>query len=206
MENLISEDHDVALISLDGVLRLCEFVNNEGEDVEQVLQTRIVSPAEVLRHQEEWRGAIQAEIDSLFTTKEALKVVSSMEARHIMETQDVQAVPSKVVFTLKPDPERVAGKKKCRIVACGNFAREEENQDLFTSGADATSLRMALSLASQRGWWGANLDVRTAFLNAPMKQAVGPEGIETELKKVLLKPGRVRKFKACRLCVFSRGR
>ena len=95
--------------------------------------------------------------------------MSSMEARHIMETQDVQAVPSKVVFILKLDPEKVAGKKKCRIVACGNFAREE-NQDLFTSGADATSLRMALSMASQMGWWGANLDIRTAFLNASIKQ------------------------------------
>ena len=39
-------------------------------------------------------------------------MMSSMEARHIMETQDVQAVPSKVVFILKLDPE-VAG-KKCR--------------------------------------------------------------------------------------------
>ena len=189
MEYLISEDKDVAAVVLGEVLRLCEFVNNETEDVEQVLQTRIVSPAEVVRHQEEWRGAIQGEIDSLFVVKEALKVVSAEEAHHIMKTQDVQAVPSKVVFTLKPDPERVAGKKKCRIVACGNFAREEENQDLFTSGADSTSLRMALSLASQKGWWGANLDIRTAFLNAPMKHTGGAH--EMELKRVLLKPANI---------------
>ena len=191
MECLLHEDGEVASLVLGGVLRLCEFANNEAEDVEQVLQTRIVSPAEVLRQQEEWRGAIQAEIDSLFVTKEALKVISSAEAKHIMDTQDVQAVPSKVVFTLKPDPEKVSGKKKCRIVACGNFAREEENQDLVTSGADATSLRMALSMASQMGWWGANLDIRTAFLNAPMKHAGGPDSAEMELKKVLLKPANI---------------
>ena len=191
MECLVGEDPEVASTVLGEVLRLCEFAKNEGDDVEQVLQTRIVSPAEVLRDKEGWRDAIQAEIDSLFTKKEALRVITQAEAKTIMTTQDVQAVPSKVVFTLKPDPEKVAGKRKCRIVACGNFAREEENQDLFTSGADATSLRMALSLASQMRWWGANLDIRTAFLNAPMKHAGGCGGPDMELKKVLMKPANV---------------
>ena len=188
---LIMDDPQVAPVALDGVLRLCAFNNVDEEAVDQVLQTRIVSPAEVIKHQDEWRPAIQAEVESLFVTKEALRVISHKEALHIMNTQDVQAVPSKVVFTLKPDPEKPAGKRKCRIVACGNYAREEESQDLFASGADATSLRMALSYASSKGWWGANLDIRTAFLNAPMKHAGAHREADMEIKRVLLKPANI---------------
>ena len=188
MEALISDEHEVAQLALGGILRLCEFINQDAKEVDQVLQTKIISPVEVLKNKEEWKAAIQAEIDSLFDKKQALKVISSREAKQIMESQDVQAVPSKVVFTVKPDLEKVGGKKKCRIVACGNFAREEEDQDLFASGADSTSLRMALSLASRMRWEGANLDIRTAFLNAPMKHAGGLNHGEMELKKVLLRP------------------
>ena len=151
MEALISDEHEVAQLALGGILRLCEFINQDEKEVDQVLQTKIISPVEVLKNKEEWKAAIQAEIDSLFDKKQALQVISSREAKQIMESQDVQAVPSKVVFTVKPDPEKVGGKKKCRIVACGNFAREEEDQDLFASGADSTSLRMELSITHEVG-------------------------------------------------------
>ena len=135
--------------------------------------------------------AIQGEIDSLFIHKGALKVIEEAEAKKIMRDHDVQALPSKVVFTLKPDPKDPRGKKKCRIVACGNFAKEEENQDLFTSGADSTSLRLVLCEAAQRGWEGANLDVRAAFLNAPMKRVDEDSEDGMELKKALLRPAQV---------------
>ena len=186
--SLVFDDPEVAQLVWMNTMRLCEMMNREDDEGEQVLQTKIVSPMEARRKPEAWRQAIQAEIDSLFTHKGALRVVSSAEAREIMKGGDVQAVPSKVVLTLKPDPHRPSGKRKCRIVACGNYAKEEEGQDLFASGADSTSLRMVLCEASQRGWHGANLDIRTAFLNAPMKRTGEGSDDGAELKKVLMKP------------------
>ena len=50
-----------------------------------------------------------------------------------------------------------------------NYAAPEEDANYFAAGADAASLRLALSLASRRGWGGYNMDVRTACLNAPWK-------------------------------------
>ena len=46
-------------------------------------------------------------------------------------------------------------------------------------------------MASNRGWWGANLDIRTAFLNAPMKHVGAHQEADTELKRVLLKPANI---------------
>ena len=191
MAAMIFDDPQVASVVMDTTAKLCAMACPEDTTADEVLQTRIVSPAEVLKSPEAWKPAIQAEVDSLFTVKEALKVLNPQEARRIMEEEDVQAVPSKVVFTVKPDPQKPQGKRKCRIVACGNYAREEEDQDYFAGGADATSLRMAICMASQYSWFGANLDIRTAFLNAPMKRPGQEMEAGMELKRVLLRPAAV---------------
>ena len=45
----------------------------------------------------------------------------------------------------------------------------------FAAGADAAALRLALALATVRKWCGINVDIRTAFLNAPWKHEKGGE-------------------------------
>ena len=188
MIHLVQDDAAVAPLVLTATRALGEAIHVEDQE-DQVLQTKIVSPAEVKRCHEAWKDAIQAEIKSLFETKQALKVVEGEEAKRMIKEQQIQALPSKLVFTLKPDPQNPRGKKKCRIVACGNFAKEEQ-MDCFASGTDATTLRLAMSWASQRAWHGVNLDVRTAFLNAPMQRPATSEA-GVELKPVLLKPAQL---------------
>ena len=163
----------------------------EPPEEAEVLQTKIVSPMEVKKKVEAWRAAIMAEINALFHTKKALRVLSPEEMKRLVEEEGIAPLPSKAIFTVKPDPNHPSGKKKRRIVACGNFAPQEEGGgEYFASGADATSLRLALSMASRKKWMGINVDVRTAFLNAPMKKGALNEwesDVEEE-KPIVLKP------------------
>ena len=139
----------------------------KATEEEEILQTKIVSPQDVKRNADAWKEAIEAELKSLMETKRALRVVPPEEARQMTQDQGLLAVPAKVVFTIKPDATNPRGKKKCRIVACGNYAPDAE-MDCFAAGTDAATLRLALAMASKKAWYGANLDVKTAFLNAPM--------------------------------------
>ena len=157
---------------------------------EEILQTKIVSPGEVKQKIEKWKKAIEAEIDSLFNLKGALRLVEKDEMRRLMKEQDVVPLPSKVIFTVKPDGANPQGKRKCRIVACGNYAAPEEEANYFAAGADAASLRLVLSLGARKKWGGYNMDVRTAFLNAPWKGERPMEDSEDEepQKPVIIRP------------------
>ena len=139
----------------------------KATEEEEILQTKIVSPQEVRKNPAAWKEAIEAELKSLMETKRALRIVPLEEAKQLTKDQGLLAVPARVVFTIKPDGANPRGKKKCRIVACGNYAPEAE-MDCFAAGTDAATLRLALAMASKKAWYGANLDVKMAFLSAPM--------------------------------------
>ena len=164
MVHVLHDEMEVAQQVLDATKALQGMKATEEDEI---LQTKIVSPQEVKKNAEAWRDAIEAELKSLMDTKRALRVVPPDEARQLTRDQGLLAVPAKVVFTIKPDGANPRGKKKCRIVACGNYAPEAE-MDCFAAGTDAATLRLSLAMASKKAWYGANLDVKTAFLNAPM--------------------------------------
>ena len=184
---LVYDDVEVAPIVAEGI-NMMQSKMEEPE--EEILQTKIVSPAEVKQKIEKWRKAIEAEIDSLFNIKKALRLVEKEELRRMMNDQGVAPLPSKVIFTLKPDGNNPQGKRKCRIVACGNYAAPEEEANYFAAGADAASLRLVLALGARKGWGGYNMDVRTAFLNAPWKgeKKFEDSDEEDEMKPVVIKP------------------
>ena len=105
----------------------------------------------------------------------------------------LEVLPSKVVITLKPGPRR-----KIRLVACGNFvdpaSAEQKDQCLYASGADAVCLRYVLKRSAEESWKASVLDIRTAFLNAPLDiEAEGQEPTMVVLKppSLLLKTGHV---------------
>ncbi len=160
------------------------------EPVEEILQAKIVGPAEVKQKIEKWKRAIEAEIDSLFNVKKALRLVEREEMKKLTRDQGVAPLPSKVIFTLKPDGNNPQGKRKCRIVACGNYAAPEDEANYFAAGADAASLRMVLCLGAKKKWEGYNMDVRTAFLNAPWKgeKRFADSDDEDDQKPVIIKP------------------
>jgi plasmid stabilization system protein ParE len=184
MTYVVHDEMKVAQQVLDATKALRGFKTTEEEEI---LQTKIVSPQDVKRNADAWKEAIEAELKSLMETKRALRVVPPEEARQMTQDQGLLAVPAKVVFTIKPDATNPRGKKKCRIVACGNYAPDAE-MDCFAAGTDAATLRLALAMASKKAWYGANLDVKTAFLNAPMTRPQRDSEEEEGLSKILLRP------------------
>ena len=98
------------------------------EEEQEVLQTKIISPMEMMRDINLWDEAIRSELDSLLCTKKALVTISEkekkeMEAKHL----DITMVPSKLVITRK-----AGGRRKVRIVACGNYTLRREKQRTCT--------------------------------------------------------------------------
>ena len=96
----------------------------------------------------------------------------------------VEVVPGKAIHAVKaPD-----GRRKCRLGVCGNYLKgagrgpgdRSEAAQLYAGGADTTCLRTSLALAATRGWQAASLDIKTAFLNAPLRTLQ-----ESSRKKVL---------------------
>ena len=136
----------------------------EAEE-EEILQTKIISPQEMVRDLPLWDEAIRSEMDSLFTQKEALKKITREEKEEILRKHPgVTVLPSKLVITRKP-----GGRRKIRIVVCGNYAEKQEVEELSARGSDTISMRIAVKKAIQSDWEGAAADIRTAFLNAPIQ-------------------------------------
>ena len=74
-----------------------------------------------------------------------------------------------------------------RIVARGNFIPKKEEEDLFASGSDAVGMRVALKKAATELWTGASINIKTAFLNAPLPGGEG-ENEEDLGTTVILRP------------------
>ena len=91
----------------------------------------------------------------------------------------VEFLPSKLVCTKKPGKK--GGKNKIRWVICGNFEQKKENEDTFSSGADASAFRLLLVTASRFQWAAGTIDVKTAFLNADTDQG-------SQVSLLLVKP------------------
>ena len=170
-------------------LRSLRFLRSfvEGHQEDEVLQTRIVSVSEVWSHQEEWRIPIQAELDSLLHEKEALRQLSPEEKKEFFrkaaaEGRTIEVVPGKLVPTLKPAPG--GGKKKARIVACGNFTTKDSSEELYAGTGDVVTFRLMLKYAAEQRWRGVTTDIRTAFLNTPWDDEdvlVKPPAIVTKM-------------------------
>ena len=161
-----------------------KIVKGMEEEEQQILQTKIISPNEMVREVHLWDDAIRSEMKSLLEEKQALRMVESEEKKEMERSgRDLEVVPSKLVITRK-----AGGRRKVRIVACGNFIPKKEEEDLFASGSDAVGVRVALKMAAQSGWEGTSIDIKTAFLNAPLPVKEIPEGGEEPETVVLLKP------------------
>lgn len=129
----------------------------DEEDEGEILQTKIVGNAEVIKKKALWEEAIEKEIHS-FEEKSALRLLTKQESDHLTKDRGVIPLPSKTVLPIKPDPACARGKRKCRIVACGNYETVEDDSSCFAAGANSAALRLALALATIRKWCGINIE------------------------------------------------
>ena len=92
-----------------------------------------------------------------------------MGAVAVASSSDIQraggahkALPMKVVWTQKPE------KKKCRAVVCGNFEEKDPTEQVWTAQAETSSVMSGLRLSQSRHWSVGKLDVKGAFMYAPL--------------------------------------
>ena len=169
--------------------RVASASAQEPEVTPEILHTHTVSLEEVHRDLGNWVAPMKEEVNSLEDTHNALSNITHEQIKKLeQEGKTVLWVPSKIVPTIKAG----TGRKKVRIVACGNFLSKEKSRgsptlsrsDVFTSSLDSLSLRLQLALASLKGWTLIAIDVKTAFLTAPI-------GGGREDKVVIVKPAKI---------------
>ena len=146
--------------------------SGEGPDDEgdaPPLQTRIISADQVRREPDKWRGPITEEYESLVKKTEAVEELTEAQYQALLEDPKVavELIPGKLVYVHK-----TSGRRKARIVGCGNYCVQSGSgprSELYASGAGAESLRMTVRRAAlDPTWCLASVDVKTAFLQAPL--------------------------------------
>ena len=110
----------------------------------------------------EWIEPFRKEVETLTSgpvTRLSAKAFQELKQRGL----EVEVLPMRTVATVKPP-----GKKKGRVVVCGNYANEKDD-GVSAGGICAVALRGALHGAALRGWTVGTIDVKAAFLQAPRR-------------------------------------
>ncbi|CAE6962741.1 RE1 [Symbiodinium sp. CCMP2592] len=148
-----------------------EAVTSEGCEDSPPLQTKIVSQQQVRQELEKWRGSMGEEVESLVQKTEAVEDLTEAQYNELVSDSSVhvELIPGKMVYVWKP-----SGRRRARMVGCGNFCEHDSGApkaDLFASGAGAESIRMMIrKCAMEPSWHLVSVDVKTAFLQAPLME------------------------------------
>ncbi|OLP95197.1 putative ATP-dependent RNA helicase ddx42 [Symbiodinium microadriaticum] len=153
--------------------------------VDQFLQTRTVGLPEARKELEKWKDPALEEVSSLEDVNRAVDRVSVTDVdKWAAEGIQIVQLPGKVVLTRKSG----TGKRRCRAVCCGNYLPTDKlglsREDLYASGAESLSVKVALIFAAGfSSWTGVTIDVKSAFLYAPIRSdAKGSE------ERIIVKP------------------
>ena len=129
--------------------------------VEAVMEQEAVL---MLSDEQESMHATYEELRRLKQAKPTLQAEDDFESLKVKHGAALEIIPMKAVLTKKPGTRR-----RFRMVACGNYIEKDSKEELYASGADALTVRYALKKAAELGWRGMILDVKVAFLHAPLK-------------------------------------
>ena len=154
--------------SLEKALRTMQVQEEEHE----CLVPRTVMMDEVRRDMELWKEPIEREYKSLIQHG-AIRPIMRSEMEEMKKSYQVEVVPGKLVAVVKPP-----GKRKARLVACGNMACQQSD-NISAGGLDTIAIRTMICEAAQQQWCLATCDVKTAFLQAPRREGDGKMTIIT---------------------------
>lgn len=102
----------------------------------------------------------------------------------------VKPIKAQVLFDYKFNQAGSLRRRKCRIVGAG--CKQRPGRDFFETSASvpaAATTRTFLATAAARGWHVHHMDIKTAYLNAPMDAEVYikiPEGFDDAGEEALL--------------------
>ena len=172
--NMDSENHlmERFLQESEAVVKRLEVESlvSEAEGEEIFLQTRTIGLNEVRKNLPLWIPPLKEEISN-FDSNQAIHRVSEKEALGLVREaeekgQRAEIIPGMGVFTRKAG----GGRRRARIVCCGNYMESRSGEEVYATGADTTQLRAMLRVASLHDWHCLSLDVKSAFLLAPKAQ------------------------------------
>ena len=129
----------------------------------EVLQTKIVPNHRVEQEIELWLPSMKDEYNGLLRAVDPLSEQTVREWES--QNREFELIPSKLIFSLKaPDARR-----KCRSVCCGNFTSgTSSREDKYSGGVDSVTMRCLLRFAGLMRFNVAVIDVKQAFLLAPL--------------------------------------
>ena len=145
-------------------------LNPEDSSSDMFLQTRTIGLAEARRELSCWKDPAQEEVSSLEVVNRAVeRVRSSTVEEWIAQGITVVQLPGKAVLTRKSG----TGKRRFRAVCCGNHLPTDKlgltKEELYASGAESLSVKVAITFAARhKNWIGVTIDVKSAFLYAPI--------------------------------------
>ena len=108
-----------------------------------------------------WIAAAEAEYEESFVRMNAIEQSTCADLERAGGPRGT--LPMKVVWCVKP-----GGRYKCRAVVCGNFATRDPTEQVWTAQAETASVMCSLRLAVLRGWEVSKIDVKGAFMYAPL--------------------------------------
>ena len=112
---------------------------------------------------DEWYKATKSEVGSMFDNA-------------VWEDPDVDInsipknliLPSMLIYDKQFNPDGSFKKYKCRLVCRGDKWYDIYNMNTYASTVKSESVRMMLAIAAIEDWEMESVDVKTAFLNAPL--------------------------------------
>ena len=141
-----------------------QLVSTLEEPEELEPGSRIVSEAEIRAAtgatRDAWHAAAHKEYKESFMDMNAVARATPSDIARAGGRS--KALPMKVVWTQKPE------KKKCRAVVCGNFEERDPTEQVWTAQAETSSVMAGLRLSQLQQWHVGKLDVKGAFMYAPL--------------------------------------
>lgn len=111
-----------------------------------------------------WEQAMQWEVTSLEEKQVFEQVAVLPEGR--------RAIPLMWVYDFKHGPQGEIVSEKARVVILGNRQGVLDVGETYSAVAKSTSIRLVLSYVAAHHWFFNTFDVKTAFLNADLKEEV----------------------------------
>ena len=123
-------------------------------------QTYLVGTKQILEEKDLWIPPVESEIMVLENTGTLVRKTPEEVKALVQSGIYIEIIPGKLLCSRKAP----CGRRKARIVGCGNFGTPDETVTTSTGGIDAVALRVLMMVASQRGWTCGSTDIKSAFL------------------------------------------
>ena len=124
--------------------------------------------ATVGAQRERWRAAAEEELSSFHTRD----VYSPATPKQIKEGG--RPLPMQCVWSKKKPDTHGRRRHRCRAVVCGNMEKSKEGHVLFTSQIDIATLLIVLRMAAWLCCDVMTVDIKAAFLYAPLPSESDP--------------------------------